>query len=312
MDHYVTRRFLALGVRLLAGCCLLFAAVEAASWIGRARDISPPAVASGEGGATGPYGWRVLLAVVSPGSTVTAGDGQSRGVWEVTLSSLWSSLPWMAASCLAVLGFGIPLGIAVGRRRWLTLSVWPLWLLGWLPVAWLAMAVLWGAVDRWRIPMMDFEAVDSQRELEQWRGFLATVLAILPGLGWQALRVSRAVASETLEGWVEWGKLRGQPRARVFHLHVIRHAVAPMLHTLPETLPAIVSAFAVAEWVLGFPGYGWLVIEAARQRQVVVLCAAVLAGLLIMAVVRLLAELAHGWADSRLRSRRAYRPDSFD
>ena len=84
-----------------------------------------------------------------------------------------------------------------------------------------------------------------------------------------------------------------------------------MLFTLAETLPSMVGGMAIAEWVLGYPGYGWLVVEAARQRQIVVLCAAVLAGLLIMISVRTLAEIIRGLVDPRVRERRDFYQDRF-
>ena len=165
MFPFTMRRLLAWGIRLLAGCFLLFTAIEVAGWMGSSQGQGPPALPQNlpsRGGSA----FRVFREVISPVATVTGGDGQSRAVWVVTLGALAASLPGLGAACLAVLGFGIPFGVALGRYRWLRwLGLFP-WLLTWLPVAWIGCGLLWWLVDRWHFPMLDFSSGESNRNLE--------------------------------------------------------------------------------------------------------------------------------------------------
>jgi peptide/nickel transport system permease protein len=116
---------------------------------------------------------------------------------------------------------------------------------------------------------------------------------------------ARFVRSEVLEvlghDYVRTAQAKGLANRAVTWRHVMRNALLPIVTLLGYLLPNVLSGALSIEFVFGWPGVGRLYFEAATSRDYPVLLA--LLTLLTAATIvgTLLADLAYGVVDPRVR-----------
>ncbi|GAA3921761.1 ABC transporter permease [Hymenobacter algoricola] len=127
---------------------------------------------------------------------------------------------------------------------------------------------------------------------------LALTLASLPAL---LVQLTAALNHELSADYVLTARAKGLPEALVIRRHAFRNALLPVLTLLTELLPSLVAGSVVVEMVFSLPGMGRLLAEAAAAHDYPVL----LGGVLLIALVRILAQLLADWlyfqADPRIR-----------
>jgi peptide/nickel transport system permease protein len=87
--------------------------------------------------------------------------------------------------------------------------------------------------------------------------------------------------------------------------HALANALLPMVTLLGAELPALLSTSVVVEQVFGLPGLGRLAFDAVLGRDVPLLLGLTTLGALITLVAVLVADVAYGLVDPRLRGRSA-------
>ena len=115
-------------------------------------------------------------------------------------------------------------------------------------------------------------------------------------------RLMRAQVSETLSHeYVRTARAKGLAETRVIRRHVIRNSLLPIITVMGVDVGTLVGSAIIVEAVFAWPGFGTLVVEAAKTRDYpVIQTAGFTIGLLVLAG-SLLADFAYGLIDPRVR-----------
>lgn len=129
---------------------------------------------------------------------------------------------------------------------------------------------------------------------------LAIVMAVYAG------RMLRDNLIEVLEAQhILMARLRGLPEWRVIWRHAVPNAVIPTLNVTALNLTYLAGGVVIVEKVFGFPGFGSLMIDAIRFRDVPLIEITVLIASAVYVLANLFADLAALLLNPKLRQARA-------
>ncbi|MCU0649663.1 MAG: ABC transporter permease [Gemmatimonadaceae bacterium] len=132
----------------------------------------------------------------------------------------------------------------------------------------------------------------------------AFVLAISQVAAWS--RYLRATLVGTLaESWVTAARARGGAPWRVRLRHALRPSLVPFLTVALLDAALLVSGAVVTESVFAWPGLGALFTDALARRDYPVLMGFLLFGAFAVIAANVIADVAQGWLDPRVRERLA-------
>jgi peptide/nickel transport system permease protein len=144
-------------------------------------------------------------------------------------------------------------------------------------------------------------------------GAEARGLGVLRQMFWPALVLAAPLAAVFLaqaregltkalnEDFVRVARAKGLPERTVIFRHALRAALNPLLTIFGYSLGHLMSGSVIVETTLGWPGLGFLSVEAARSRDVPLLLGVVLVAAALVLAGNLLADLLLRFNDPRLR-----------
>lgn len=160
-----------------------------------------------------------------------------------------------------------------------------------------------------------------------WLGLLlilvfAVNLHLLPALGsatpqhlilpactlaaYSLARTTRLVRSGMLEvlaeDYVRTARAKGLAERRVLFGHALRNVILPVFTIVWLEFGTLVGGAVVTETIFGWPGIGRLVVQAIQARDYPIVQAAVFVIGALVVVASVVVDLAHTWADPRLRA----------
>ncbi len=113
---------------------------------------------------------------------------------------------------------------------------------------------------------------------------------------------SRSQAIQVLASdYIRAARAKGLPRQLVLRRHVLRNSLLPVVTILGLSLPDIVAGALIAESIFNFPGMGLLFWQSALAHDYPVLLGATLIVGIATVVGNLLADVAYGVLDPRIR-----------
>lgn len=248
---------------------------------------------------------RWFTAMLSGNWGVSYRDGQP--VTRVVGERLGATIYLMGAALALALAIAVPLGVlgAVARRRPVRALLSVLSITGMsIPTFWLGLMILvvFALQLRW-IPTGGMGAGDaSAGPLDSLRSVVAPalVLATLNIAAWS--RYLRSSLLEVLgQDYVRTARSKGLSGARVLYRHALKNALLPLVTLLGLEAPRLVGGALVTEVVFSWPGIGRLMTQSLLSRDYPVLMATFLLMALLVVLGNLLADLAYGWADPRIR-----------
>jgi peptide/nickel transport system permease protein len=138
-----------------------------------------------------------------------------------------------------------------------------------------------------------------------WQWFIYIIFPALV-LGLAALvTFTRFTRSEVLEvlnqDYVRTAHAKGLPSVWVTSRHVLRNALLPVVTQLGYVLPFVLSGALITEYVFAWPGIGRLFYEAAVARDYPILLAILTMTTMATIIGTLLADIAYGIVDPRVR-----------
>ena len=233
------------------------------------------------------------------------------------IGSAWpATVRLVVLSLLLSYGLGLALGAvqaARHRRRLDTaLSVASVTLVA-LPGYWLGLMLMTVFTYLLRIlPAFGAAGYDADY-LSGWARFLdgarhlALPLATLTliGVGAAARFVRGALLDALEQPFVVAARAKGITTTRVMVHHALRHALIPVVTLLGLSLPAVFSGAVFVEAVFAWPGVGRVLVEAVQARDYPVVMAATAISALLVVTGNLLADVAAGLVDPRLRAAEA-------
>jgi peptide/nickel transport system permease protein len=117
-------------------------------------------------------------------------------------------------------------------------------------------------------------------------------------------RVQRAALLEVLPlDYVRAARAKGLDERSVVGRHALRNALLPMITLAGLTFPALLGGAVFIERIFNWPGMGSLIVTAVAMRDYALVMACVMVGSLMVVVGNLLADIAYGIADPRIRVR---------
>jgi peptide/nickel transport system permease protein len=201
---------------------------------------------------------------------------------------------------------GIPLGVyaAMHRGSWIDNAVRVFTVLGnAVPHWWLGLMILVLSANTIRIfPLGGMYTPGNDTLLDRlWHLLLPATIGAMGG--W--ITYSRYIRSEVLEvlgqDFVRTARAKGLSERLVMGRHVLRNALIPVVTIMGGTLAALVSGSVLFESTFSWPGIGRMAVAAAFQRDYPVLMALNMLGATLVILGNLLADIAYGWVDPRVR-----------
>jgi peptide/nickel transport system permease protein len=142
--------------------------------------------------------------------------------------------------------------------------------------------------------------------LADWRALIlpVVVLSINTVAGFSQYARSSAI-QELASDYVRVVRAKGLPEKLVVSRHVLRNSLLPIVTILGLTLPDIVGGAIIAEAIFNFPGMGLLFWQAALEHDFPILLGTTFVVGVAAVVGNLLADIAYGVLDPRIRYAKA-------
>ncbi len=142
----------------------------------------------------------------------------------------------------------------------------------------------------------DFSILDRIRHL---------ILPVTMGMvGWVAW-YSRFLRSSMLEvinqDYIRTARAKGQVERKVLYKHALKNALIPLVTMFALDFPYIFAGSLYVERIFSWPGMGRLFYDSATSRDYPILLAVLIIGAAIVIISNLLADIAYGFLDPRVR-----------
>jgi peptide/nickel transport system permease protein len=95
--------------------------------------------------------------------------------------------------------------------------------------------------------------------------------------------------------------LKGLPKERVIRSEVLRNALLPTIAVVASQVGYLIGGLVVVEVLFNYQGIGRLLFDAAQQADFPLLAGGVLVVAVAFQLSMLLADLAYGWLNPRIR-----------
>ena len=234
-----------------------------------------------------------------------------RPVSQTILEKLPNTLLLTGAALFLSLLFSIPVGVYAATRRnsWFD-HVTTVGAVGGvaMPIFWLGlmMIILFSVKFRdWGLPALPSGGVHTLGKsgvLDSLEHLLmpAFVLAFVQTASW-----TRYIRSQMIEvlrmDYVRTAQSKGLRDVSVIFGHTLRNAVLPLVTLLALDIPNLFSGAVVTEQIFTWNGIGRLIYDSATKRDYTVVMGTVLLVAILTVVANLLADIAYGILDPRIR-----------
>jgi peptide/nickel transport system permease protein len=123
-------------------------------------------------------------------------------------------------------------------------------------------------------------------------------------MGWVAW-YSRFLRSSMLdvlhEDYIRTARAKGMKEQMVHYKHALQNAILPLVTLVSLDLPSLFAGALFVETIFSWPGMGRLFWDAAKGRDYPVLLGVVMITATLIIVCNILADLAYGWLDPRVK-----------
>ncbi len=230
-----------------------------------------------------------------------------RPVTDKIIEKLPLTVELIGLSLLLTLAIALPIGILMGIRR----NSWfdHLWtVIGFVaygvPVFWLAIVLidLFAVQLRW-LPSSGIASLGHENDpVDRLRHLVLPVLtlSIVSFTSW--MRYQRGAMIETLSApFIRTARAKGLSERAVILHHALRNAMFPVITLLGLSLPGLVGGAYFVEYVFSLPGLGYLGVTSVFSRDYPTVMGITLLSAILVIAGNLLADLAYGWVDPRVR-----------
>jgi peptide/nickel transport system permease protein len=180
-------------------------------------------------------------------------------------------------SALMAMGIAIP-GFWLGILMVLVFAVW----LGWLP------------------PSGHAPLTQNPGQNLRFLVLPATTMAIL--LAAPIMRFLRSSMLDVLgEDYIRTARAKGLAGAGVVLRHALRNAIMPTITVVGLQFAGLIGGAIMVEWVFGWPGVGWLVVNAIFSRDYMLVQSTLMVVAATFVLVNLLVDVLYAVIDPRVR-----------
>ena len=139
--------------------------------------------------------------------------------------------------------------------------------------------------------------------LEDWirQLILPSLTATFVLLGYIARLTRAGVLDELKKPYVRTATLKGLPYRVVIFKHVLRNALLPTITVIALSVGWLIGGLVVIENVYNYPGLGALMVDAVKQKNLLMLQAIVMVTIFFFALANLAADLLYAVLNPRIR-----------
>ncbi|WP_319761920.1 ABC transporter permease [Maridesulfovibrio sp.] len=240
-------------------------------------------------------------------------SGDRRPVWDRIKERLPLTFGMNMASLFLTLMIAVPIGIysAWNQDGWFDRAMTVLVFIGFaVPGFWLALLLmLWLGIYYPIFPISGLTSLDFAM-LSPWGKMidLARHLALpifiytfgsLAGMS----RFMRSSMLEVLrQDYITTAKAKGLPIRKVLFKHALRNGLLPVITILGLSIPGLIGGSVIIESIFALPGLGQLFYGAVMARDYSLIMGSLVLGAMLTLAGNLLADLAYGLADPRIRA----------
>lgn len=233
-----------------------------------------------------------------------------RPVTQTILEKLPNTLLLTGTALLLSLLVAIPIGVysAVRRNSWFDQLATVGSVAGFaMPSFWLGLLVvlLLVRLNGWGLPSLPTGGVCSLGDctvLSRIQHLIApaVVLAFVQTAAWT--RYIRSQMIEVLrQDYMRTAEAKGLKAVQVVFRHGLRNAILPLVTLLALDLPVLFGGAVIIEQIFTWNGIGRLILDSVYKRDYTVVMGTTLFISFITVFANLLADLAYGWLDPRIR-----------
>ncbi len=237
-----------------------------------------------------------------------------RPVNEMVAERIPNTLLLVGVSFIITLLIAIPIGIWSARKPYSIFDyfVTTITFIGQsIPVYWLGLGliVIFYVIIRNPFTGAPFFPVGGMNSQGKSGDLLDTLWhLVLPvtalSMGWVAWysRFLRSSMMDVLhEDYVRTAKAKGANDRSVYYHHAFRNAILPLVTLIALDLPSLFAGALFVETIFSWPGLGRLFWDAAKGRDYPVLLGVVMITAVLIIFCNILADLAYGWLDPRVK-----------
>jgi len=184
---------------------------------------------------------------------------------------------------LSFLGISLPTFVFALLLQ--TIAIWLLNATGWRPFFVTGMRTV--ASDGW---------------LDMLRSHALPVLTLVIVITAAESRFQRAAMLEVINSdYIRTARAKGLPRRTVILRHGLRNALIPMVTIWALDFASLLGGAVITETIFAWPGLGPLFIGAVSTQDLNLMMAIVMLSSILVITFNLIADLAYGWLDPRIR-----------
>jgi peptide/nickel transport system permease protein len=161
--------------------------------------------------------------------------------------------------------------------------------LGWLPISGLR-SLNWEYLSFWR------QQGDFLSHL-----ILPILVATFGGLAGFSRYMRQSMLEVVRQDYIQSARAKGLAEAVVIGKHALRNAMLPLVTILGLSLPGLIGGSVIVESIFAIPGMGQLMVQAVFERDYPVIMGNLVIVATLTLVANLLADLAYGLVDPRIR-----------
>ncbi len=115
-------------------------------------------------------------------------------------------------------------------------------------------------------------------------------------------RLTRGSVLEVLRSnFVRTARAKGLSDAKILWRHVLRASLLPLVSYLGPAAASLMTGSLVVEKIFGLPGIGRYFVDGAMNRDYTLVMGVVIVYAFLILLLNLIADLAYGWFDPRVR-----------
>lgn len=242
-------------------------------------------------------------------------SGDHRPVWDKIRERLPLTVGMNLISIILTLCIAIPIGVASAwwQGRWFDRASTVLVFIGFaMPGFWLALLLMYALGIYW--PILPISGVTSMNfaSLTPLGKFMDVVehlaLPIFIYTFGSLAGMSRFMRSSMLEvlrqDYILTARAKGLPLHTVVFKHALRNALLPVITILGLSVPGLIGGSVIIESIFALPGLGQLFYQGVMARDYPLIMGNLVLGALLTLAGNLLADIAYGLADPRIRATR--------
>jgi peptide/nickel transport system permease protein len=134
-----------------------------------------------------------------------------------------------------------------------------------------------------------------------WHLVLPVTMGMVSWVAWYSRFLRSSMLDVINQDYIRTARAKGQVERLVLYKHGLKNALIPLVTMFALDFPYIFAGSLYVELIFSWPGMGRLYYDAATDRDYPILLAVLIIGAAIVMISNLIADIAYGFLDPRVR-----------